>query len=267
MPAAATNAAASLHQVHSSQYRNPASLPDGGVLVVGASASGVQIADELARAGRAVTLAVGRHTRMPRQYRGRDTMWWFDRAGVLDDRAGDIPAAAQQQPSLQIVGGSRDLDLGTLASAGVRIAGRVLDVDGTSARFADDLATTAADADRRLHRLLDRIDACAGRIEGADRPVPIRLPSSPTSADLRAEGITTIVWATGHRPSFPWLHVPVLDTAGYVEHRGGVAAAPGLYVVGMRWQTRRSSTFIDGVRHDARAVVDHLVTQRRAIAA
>jgi putative flavoprotein involved in K+ transport len=259
VPGIADGLAGSVHQVHAGRYRNPATLPDGGVLVVGASATGVQLADELARAGRDVTIAAGRHIRLPRTYRGRDVMWWMDRAGVFDDRVEDVPAHARNQPSVQLVGrAGAGIDLASLAAAGVRVTGRLLGFDGAAARLADDLASSTADADRRLHRLLDRVDGCAGHRDRADRPAPMRLPAAPAGVDLRAEGITTVLWATGFRPSFPWLQVPVLGAGGTVVHRHGVTAAPGLYVVGMRWQTRRSSTFVDGARHDARAVVDHL---------
>lgn len=258
-----------IHQLHAGQYRDPSSLPDGGVLVVGASASGVQLADELARSGRRVRVAAGSHVRLPRRYRGRDVLWWLDRAGVLDDRPDGRPQHALRQPSLQLVGRPTDLDLGVLAGDGVEIAGRLLGVDGTRAYFGDDLADVVADADRRLHRVLDRIDSCARHTTAiaAARPAPLRLPPAPTHVDLRAEGITSVLWATGHRPSFPWLHVPVLDGAGAIRHRGGVTPVPGLYAVGMRWQSTRRSTYIDGARHDAAAVVDHLRGRRPAAAA
>ena len=280
LPRAASRLAPSIDRLHSSAYRSPRSLPDGGVLVVGASASGVQIADELRRDGREVVLATGTHTRMPRRYRGRDILWWLDRLGILDDRATDVPVRARRQPSMQLVGrtpsGDRrrdcdlDLDLASLAASGVQVTGRLLALDGTRARFAADLPVTTADADRRLRRLLDRIDrhvSSSGSHGPSRMPRPAAPANGPAALDLRAAGIRSVVWATGHRPHFPWLHVPVLDAGGAVEHRGGVTAVPGLYVVGMRWQTRRSSTFIDGVRHDAHAVVDHLLHQRRDAAA
>jgi putative flavoprotein involved in K+ transport len=258
----------SIEQLHANRYRNPSALPDGNVLVVGASASGAQIADELARAGRAVTIAVGRHSRMPRTYRGHDAFWWLDRAGVLEDRADDMPEQARLQPSLQVVGRhGANLDLGTLADLGVRVTGRLQAVDGSTVALADDLVPTLADADRRLHRLLDRVEAATGPAWGADRPAPIVLPPAPARIHLPDERITTVIWATGHRPSFPWLHVPVLDASGAPRQRNGMTESDGLYVVGMRWQTRRSSHFIDGVRHDAAIVVDHIVGRRDEVAA
>ena len=272
VPVWAANLDAAIAQVHSSRYRNPASLPDGGVLVVGASASGVQIADELRRDGRTVAIAAGSHTRLPRTYRGRDVMWWMEGLGILDDRTEDVPEHARRQPSLQLVGrsGGADLDLGTLAAAGVLVLGRLGTIDGTVAHAAGDLIAATDDADRRLRRLLDRIDGriagegLEGEVPPADPIRPVTVGPGPCSLDLRAAGIRSVVWATGHRPAFPWLDVPVLRPTGAIEQRAGVTAAPGLYTVGMRWQSRRSSTFIDGVRHDAAAVVKHIVTRRQS---
>jgi putative flavoprotein involved in K+ transport len=278
LPRAARDLAPAIDRLHSSAYRSPRSLPDGGVLVVGASASGVQIADELRRDGREVVLAAGAHTRLPRRYRGRDILWWLDRMGVLDARPGDIPREAQRQPSMQLIGravsdaGRRDrdldLDLASLAGAGVRVTGRLRSLDGSRARFARDLHGTTADAERRLRRLLDRIDRHIDAHRWHAPPAPRTRPAAPSDGpsaiDLKRAGIRSVVWATGHRPHFPWLDVPVFDHCGAIDHHLGVTAAPGLYVVGMRWQTRRSSTFIDGVRHDASAVVDHLLARRRA---
>jgi putative flavoprotein involved in K+ transport len=277
VPGWAANLDGAIAQVHSSRYRNPASLPDGGVLVVGASASGVQIADELRRDGRTVAIAAGSHTRLPRTYRGRDVLWWMDRLGILDDRSEDVPERARRQPSLQLVGRSgagADLDLGTLAAAGVLVLGRLCTIDGSVAHAAGDLLAATADADRRLRRLLDRIDGhiadlvasegLDGEVPPADPIRPVTVGPGPSSLDLRAAGIRSVVWATGHRPAFPWLDVPVLGPTGAIEQGAGVTAAPGLYTVGMRWQSRRNSTFIDGVRHDAAAVVEHIVTRRHS---
>jgi putative flavoprotein involved in K+ transport len=283
LPRFAADLSPAVDQLHASRYRNPRSLPDGPVLVVGASASGVQIADELRRSGRDVTLAAGSHVRLPRRYRGRDVMWWLDRLGMLDDRVEDVPDRARRSPSLQLVGrpagdagdaADPDLDLGTLAAAGVRITGRVRRAHGHRVSLGDDLAGSIGAADRRLRRLLRRIDDHVDRHHlGADLPAPEHIravlpPAAPDQLDLRRAGIRSVVWATGYRPSFPWLHVPVTDASGAIAHRRGVTASPGLYVVGMHWQTRRSSTFVDGVRHDAAAVVDHLTARRRqAVAA
>lgn len=258
-------------QVTSATYANPHSLPNGRVLVVGASSTGTQIADELAAAGRKVVLAVGNHTRLPRRYRGMDIMWWLDGMGVFDRRLVEHPrpAEARREPSLQIVGGNdgRDVDLRSLQQRGVGLVGRLIGADGRRVRFADDLSATAGSADLRLRRLLSRIDeyaASAGLTSETDSPEPV-LPARTAGAfdemELRHAGVNSVVWATGYRRSYPWLHVPVLDWQGDIIHTGGATPAPGLYVMGMRWQTRRSSSFLDGVRHDA-ATVARMVFDR-----
>jgi putative flavoprotein involved in K+ transport len=265
-----------IRRVSAAGYRNPGELPHGGVLVVGASASGAQIADELARSGRDVVLAVGAHARVPRRYRGRDIMFWLDAMGLLDRPAEQVADldAARREPSLQLVGrpDGRDLDLATLQSAGVRLAGRLTGADAHTVRFATDLRGTVADADARLRRLLARIDRFAEQSGLACAPAPaepvrpVRVAGELTDVDLRSAGITTVVSATGFRREYPWLQVPVLDPAGEIRQHRGVTPAPGLYVVGLRLQTRRNSTFIDGARHDARLVVDHLTAHRASAA-
>ena len=275
VPAVAAGLDPSIHQVTPDRYRNPSELPVGGVLVVSASATGVQIADELAADGRQVMLAVGRHSRLPRRYRGRDIMWWLDRLGVLDRPLDRDRVHRHPEPSLQIVGSGpdvrrhpREVDLPSLSGHGIRLGGRLVGLDGTRARFADDLGVTAAAADATLTRLLRRIDQhiAATGLEltspapGRFRRLVVDDATAPDRLDLRAAGIRCVVWATGYRRSYPWLHVPVLDAAGEIRHTAGVTAAPGLVVVGQRWQTRRSSTFLDGVGHDAAIVVDHLLS-------
>jgi putative flavoprotein involved in K+ transport len=271
-PAALRPLARGIRRVSAAGYRNPDELPAGGVLVVGASASGAQIADELARAGRDVVLAVGSHTRMPRRYRGRDVMFWLDAMGLLDRGAEQVAdlESARREPSLQLVGrpDGRDLDLATLQDIGVRLAGRLVGTQASTVRFAADLGGSVADADARLRRLLARIDRYAEHsataLPPAEPPRPVPVPADLTHLDLRAAGITTVVSATGYRREYPWLQVPVLDQAGEIRQYRGATPAAGLYVVGMRFQTRRNSTFIDGARHDARLVVDHLSTHRAA---
>lgn len=261
--------------VSSADYRNPAQLPPGGVLVVGASASGVQIADELARSGRRVVLAVGAHTRVPRRYRGRDVMGWLDRLGLLDRPADEVTDLdrARREPSLQLVGrpGGGTLDLGSLQQSGVRLAGRLAGAAGR-VRFADDLARTTADADERLRRLLARIDAhidtsgLAAELPPGEPLPPVRPAPGPAELDLAAADISSVVTATGYRRAYPWLQVPVLDAAGEIRQRGGRTPVPGLHVVGMRFQTRRNSTFIGGARHDAALVVDAIAARGGATA-
>ncbi len=269
IPSIADRLDAGIRQLTPIDYRNPEQLPPGGVLVVGASASGVQLADELARAGRAVTVAVGRHVRLPRTYRGRDIQWWLDGSGLLDTHYTDVDDidAARRAPSLQIVGtpDRRTLDLDALTAEGVRLVGRLERIDGSEATFADDLQATCADADRRLTRILDRLDEWAVEtgahdLDPVERPAPIEPPQPARHLDLTTDGIGTVIWATGFRPHYPWLHVPVTDATGAIDHDGGITPAPGLYVTGLPFLRRRKSTFIDGAGADAADLADHLTT-------
>ena len=279
VPAPARRLSEDLVQIVPGRYRNPDQLPRGGVLVVGASASGIQIADELAEAGRPVTLAVGRHIRLPRQYRGRDILWWLDTMGSFSETTEDVAdlRASRGQASLQLVGrpDHRTLDLGTLQDHGVRVVGRLLDAEGDRVTFDDDLVGTSAAADVKLASLLTRIEQFrergggAGEAFGEPEPfVPLwpRFASRPApgALDLRLERITTVVWATGFRRSYPWLKVPALDARGEIRHRGGITDAPGLYVLGLQFQRRRNSAFIDGVGRDAFELAAHIVGPRAA---
>ena len=262
--------------ITSAQYRNPDQLAPGGVLVVGASASGTQIADELVRAGRRVVLAVGRHTRLPRRYRGMDVFWWLEQTGRLartvsvDTGRRGGAGATRHEPSLQLVGRGAsdprgvDVDLDTLQAAGVELAGRLDRVDGRRVGFRADLAATTHVADDRMMRFLDVVDGLVdatrltAEVEPAVRPGRVAAPAGPTRLDLRAEGIGTVLLATGFRPHHPWLRVPVTGRDGAIEQVRGVTPSPGLYVVGQRFQHRRDATFIDGARFGARDVVTHL---------
>jgi putative flavoprotein involved in K+ transport len=276
VPAMARRLSTGITQVTPSDYRNPSSLPQGGVLVVGASATGVQLADELRSAGRDVVLAVGSHSRLPRRYRGMDVFWWLDRIGSLDRTIDEMPdpARARQEPSLQLVGrpGGRRLDLGTLQRSGVRLAGRLDAVDGRRVRFAGDLPVTIANADRRMTRVLADIDThiaatgLTGEVLEPDPPRNILATTSPDELDLRRSGIETVIWATGFRRSYPWLHLPVLDATGEIRQRRGVTPMAGLYVLGQRFQHFRSSNFIDGVGRDAAFVAHHLACRSSRVA-
>lgn len=272
VPAMAEQLAPAIRQVVPTRYRSPRELPVGGVLVVGASATGVQLADEIHASGRPVTLAVGSHVRLPRRWRGRDILGWLDAAGVLDESAADVRdlEASRRQPSFQLVGRAdrATLDLPALAAKGVRLTGRLAGIDGTRAVFHDDLGASVARADAKLARLVGRLErfverAGLGREVGPAEPLaPFTPPAAPLALDLAAEGIATVVWATGYRRAYDWLHLPVLDTWGEIRHRGGVVDHPGLYVLGLRFLRRRNSSFLDGVGADAAALADHLVARR-----
>ncbi|MCY4725500.1 NAD(P)/FAD-dependent oxidoreductase [Nocardioides sp. STR2] len=262
----------------SNTYRNPGRLATGGVLVVGASASGTQIADELNRAGREVTLAVGRHTRMPRRHRGLDIFWWLENTGRLARTIDEVadPVAARAETSLQLVGrddperATEDLDLGRLQDDGVRLVGRLDCVEGHTARFRDDLAATVGAADATLDRLLDSLDhfveriGLAGQLWDGPRPRPVAIGTPRRRVDLRAEGIGTVLLAAGYRPHHPWLQLPITGPDGTIRQHRGVTPAEGVYVVGQRFQHRRDSGQIDGARHDARSVVSHLLASSGA---
>ncbi len=252
--------------LHSSQYRSPSALPSGNVLVVGASASGVQIAEELRRHGRDVTLAVGSHVRAPRTWRGRDIFWWMHRAGILAERTRDLPdaEAARRQPTAQLAGrpDRANLDLSTLQAQAVRLTGRLAAVDGDKISFQNDLRSTVECAQTRLDRLLARIDAFAG-LEGKAGPdaiVPVDLSrETPSSLSLASEGIRTIIWATGYRRDFSWLRIPAAIRAdGEIAHRDGVTGVPGLYALGFRLLRKRDSHFIGGVGADAAAIAEEI---------
>ena len=251
-------------------YRNPDRLDDGGVLVVGASATGTQLAAEIHASGRPVTLSVGEHVRAPRLYRGRDIQWWMDAAGVLDEtwREVDDIDRARRVPSLQLTGSDErgTLDLNTLTAGGVKLVGRLAGIVGGKAQFSGSLRNQCALADLKMNRLLDTVDRWASE-NGLDDEVPAphrfedtRVEDSPPlGLDLTGGRIRTIVWATGFRPDYSWLDVPVFDRKGRVRHDGGVTRAPGLYLMGLQFLRRRKSSLIDGAGADARDLADHLV--------
>jgi putative flavoprotein involved in K+ transport len=268
IPALARALPDDVYQVAPNEYHNPEQLPPGGVLVVGASATGVQLADELRAAGRDVTLAVGRHTRVPRTYRGMDIFWWLERLGLLDKTIDEVPdpVLARREPSLQLVGrqNRRSLDLASLQADGVRLVGRLIGVDGPRVRLASDLSATVADAHRRMNQLFagieDYIEAngLASEVLAAEPSPAIAATPVVRKLDLRASGISSVVWATGYRRSYPWLQLPVLGRDGEIRQRRGRTPVPGLYVLGQRFQHHRSSNFIGGVGRDAAYVADHI---------
>jgi putative flavoprotein involved in K+ transport len=270
LPKFAERVPRAIAQLTAQQYRNPDQLADGGVLVVGASSSGTQIAHEVHKSGRAVTLSVGEHIRAPRVYRGKDLEWWMDAAGVLDERydAVDDIARARRVPSFQLAGtpDRSTLDLNALTAIGVKLVGRLAGIteDG-KAQFAGSLRNMCALSDLKMGRLLDLIDewAQANGLDGKVGP-PHRLPptrveaSPPLGLDFAKAGIETIIWATGYRPDYSWLEVPVLDRKGMIRHDGGIVSAPGLYLMGLQFLRRRKSALIDGAGDDARDLSAHL---------
>lgn len=257
------------------EYRNPDQLDDGGVLVVGASASGAQIADELARSGRHVTLAVGDHVRLPRTYRGMDIHWWMDTLGLLDERYDEVEdiARARRVPSLQLIGSPdrRNVGLNELVESGVRLTGRLVGVSNGRAQFSGSFANSVASADLKQGRLLAAIDEHA-TAHGLDRELapPTRPAATHTGEpplDLDLGSISTVLWATGFAPDYPWLPGHVLDRKGAIVHDGGVMAEPGMYVLGLPFQRRRKSSFIDGVGPDARELSGHLTAHLDLVSA
>jgi putative flavoprotein involved in K+ transport len=258
----------SVAALHAAAYRRPALLPDGPVLVVGAGATGQQLALELRRAGRDVVLAVGRHSRAPRSYRGRDIFAWLDVLGDFDRTVDELPDldAAKRVPLFPVSGsdGGEDLGLDRLAAEGVTLTGRLVRFDGSRAVFADDLAENIASADARLRKLQRRIDAHPLAWAVDAEPLPdVFVHAGARSVDLRRFG--AVVWATGYRRRYPWLRIDsVLDPRGEIVQRNGVTQARGLYVLGLAYQYRRSSHFIGGVGRDAETVARRILADTPA---
>jgi putative flavoprotein involved in K+ transport len=256
------------------QYRNPARLQDGGVMIVGASASGIQLAREIRASGRRVVLSVGEHVRMPRTYRGRDIQWWMDAIGAMDvryDAVVDIERA-RRLPSLQLVGTPEraTIDLNSLRKAGVELVGRMVGLRDGKAQFSGSLANHCALADLKMNRLLANIDdwvnanGFAERFSAPRRFEPTDVnPETKLSLDLIAARIGTVIWATGYRPDYSWLDIRALDRKGHIRHDGGVGITPGMYVMGLPFMRRRKSSFIDGAGDDAAELAVHL---RRTLA-
>jgi putative flavoprotein involved in K+ transport len=270
VPAAAAGVPPSVTTLTPMTYRGSDQLPDGGVLVVGGSATGCQLADEIHRSGRPVTLSVGEHVRVPRTYRGRDIFWWMEMAGVLDERYDEVDdiTRARHVPSPQLIGTPErsTLDLNVLSQRGVRIAGRLGRIADGVAQFSGSLANVCALADLKMNRLLKQIDEWAessgldADVEAPHRFEPTRVDPSPLlQLDVSNGEIQTILWATGYRPSYSWLDIPVLDRTGRIRHDGGVVSeVPGLYVLGLPFLRRRASSFVHGADADTDALGEHL---------
>jgi len=271
IPRVAESAPESIQMLTPSQYRNPDQLEQAGVMVVGASATGLQLAEEIHRSGRPVTLCVGEHVRLPRTYRGRDIQWWMDKLGLLDEGFEEIDDInrGRNLPSPQLIGtpARRNLDLNRLVVQGVDLRGRLAGFNDGKAQFSGSLANTCELADLKMNRLLTRIDEYArdNNLE-AQLPVARRYPETrvdaqaPLLMDLQKNNIRTILWATGYRPDHSWLNLPVFDHKGRIRHHGGVVDYPGMYQLGAPLLRRRKSSFIHGAEDDARDLSRHLAS-------
>ena len=276
VPDVAARLPSGIRTLTAKEYRNPAELDPGRVLVVGASATGLQLADELRRSGRPVTIAVGEHIRMPRTYRGRDIQWWLDAVGILDERYDEVDdiVRARRVPSPQLVGSPerRTLDVNALRELGVDVVGRLVGIDGSRLQFSGSLANHCAMADLKLNRLLERIDRWVDEhrvgdlVAAPERFAPTRVEARPRlRLDTAKEPIATLIWATGFRPDYSWLEAPTLDARGRLRHDGGIAAAPGLYTLGLTFMRRRKSSYMHGAEDDVRDVSEHLIHHLRTI--
>ncbi|WP_163795957.1 flavin-containing monooxygenase [Mycolicibacterium sediminis] len=265
---------AGLHQIHSSGYRNPNQLPEGAVLVVGAGSSGVQIADELRRSGRRTYLAVGPHDRPPRSYRGRDFCWWL---GVLGKWDAAAPPRGAEHVTIAVSGahGGHTVDFRDLAADGITLLGRAESFGDGVLHFADDLRTNVENGDANYLSMLDEADAYVTR-NGLDLPEepeariighdPECMTHPIRELDLAAAGITSVIWAVGFSFDYGWLKVDAFDETGKPRHQRGVSTEPGIYFLGLPWQSRRGSSFIWGVWHDAKFIADQIAIQRSYLA-
>lgn len=270
VPALAADLPAEVESVTAFAYKRPDQLPDGGVLVVGASATGVQLAEEIHRSGRPVIMSVGEHVRIPRTYRGRDIQWWMEQMGRLDERYDEVDdlVRARHVPSPQLVGTAerRTVDLNSLTAEGVRLVGRISAINGGVALFSGSLRNVCSLADLKQVRLLDLVDewATENGLDG-EVPEPERFPDTVVdddpvlSLDLTDGTVETVLWATGYQPDYSWIDIPIFDRKGEIEHEGGVVTeSPGLYRIGLNFLRRRKSSFIHGVEDDAVDLTEHL---------
>lgn len=269
VPGLAEGVPADVQQVTAKDYRRPEQLADGGVLVVGASATGLQLAEEIHASGRPVTLAVGEHVRVPRRYRGRDILYWMLEMGLYDQGIDDVddPLRVARLPSPQLAGtpDHSTLDLNALTAKGVRLVGRLAGMREGRAQFSGGLRNVCELADLKMNRLLRSIDAwidaqgLAGEAGPVEEYAPTLVEATPAlEVDLAAGEISTIVWATGFRPDYSWLHAKAFDARGRLRHTGGVIDVAGLYVLGLPFLRKRKSSFIHGAGDDVEALSSHL---------
>lgn len=276
VPAFASGIPSHIRQTTPLAYRNHGQLKDGGVLIVGASATGVQLAAEIRSAGFDVMLAAGEHIRMPRRYRGRDIQWWMEEAGIHASTADEIDdlERARRVPSLQLVGSHQFelLDINTLQRLGVEVTGRLAGIRDRNALFSGSLANNCRLSDLKMNRLLDTLDSwaetrCLDELPSPHRFAPTEIPDLPRLSQNLFDGrIQNIIWATGFRPDYSWLHLPVFDAKGRLRHDRGLIA-PGLYVLGLPFMRRRNSALIDGVGKDALELAGHIERHSRREAA
>jgi putative flavoprotein involved in K+ transport len=258
-----------LFQVHASRYLNPDQLPPGAVLVIGAGASGSQIAEELLRAGRRVYLSVGRHTRLPRRYRGRDLIWWLSAMGI-DQTAVEQRGPSRLLPLITGAYGGHTIDFRRFAADGVTLLGRVKAAHDGIVDLAPDLAESLANGDAMYASFLDRVDAHIEHhaLAMPQDPAARAMLSDPSCVteplrqlDISADGIGAVIWATGYGVDFSWIDVPVLDARGEPVHRRGVTEVPGLYFLGLQWLSKMSSSFLSGVGDDAADLADYIAAR------
>ena len=261
---------AGVAQVHARDYRNPQSLPDGAVVVIGSGASGCQIADELVEAGRRTFLSVGRHRRVPRRYRGRDLFWWRREIGELDRTVEDLPPRLRPPPPLVTgVNGGYDVDLRQSAARGLRLCGHLSGVAGTTLAWADDLQTSLHGGDQHYRDFLSEVDAYVARtcldVPPAPHPEDLLAPrtqvaplATPSTLDLLAERVGVVIWATGYTVDFGWIEIPLFDAAGLPQQRRGASSVAGLYFIGLHWLHKAKSSFLCGVGEDAAHIADRI---------
>jgi putative flavoprotein involved in K+ transport len=261
---------AGVMQMHSSAYRNPEQFPEGAILVVGAGSSGVQIADELLRAGKRVYLSVGPHDRPPRSYRGRDFVWWLGVLGKWDAAALE-PGTEHVTISVSGADGGHTVDFRRLAEQGMTLVGLTKSYADGVVSFNSDLADNLGQGDANYLSVLDEADAYIER-NGLDLPEehearnieadPQCVTDPVLELNLAQAGVSSILWATGFAVDYSWLKVDAFDEAGKPKHQRGISSEPGIYFLGLPWQSRRGSSFIWGVWHDAKYLADIISTQR-----